>query len=63
MKYLIEATAGKDGEFDDVAIPMEIIVDGEWGNTSVIFTLEGKDYWIPVSELSHLMYNIEGLVE
>ena len=64
MKYLIEATGRIDkGEWGDVEIPVEIEIDGYRENTSILVKLADKDYWIPVAELDHLMYIIDGLVE
>ncbi len=64
MKYLIEATGKLDnGEYGDVEIPTEIEFDGDRENTSFIFVFNNKEVWIPVTELDHLMYIVDGLME
>lgn len=67
MKYLIQATSNKDnieGDFVDVAIPIEINIDGERANTAIIIDLgEEKTCWIPISEIDHLLYIIKGLTD
>lgn len=66
MKYVIEA-AGKlteDGVSKNVLIPVEIVVEGEREDTFIVFDLgNGRVWWIPISELDHLMYIVEGLIE
>lgn len=64
MKYLIEATGNLDREDDyvDVEIPIEINTDGERENTSIIIDLgKNRSWWIPISELDHLMAIIDVL--
>jgi len=64
MKYLIEATGNIENlvDFEDVDIPVEINLDGERQNTSVIIRLNDKQsWWIPVCELDHLMAIIDVL--
>ncbi len=62
MKYLIEATGNqhKEDDYVDVEIPIEINIDGERGNTSIVIDLgNGKDWWVPISELDHLIEIID----
>ncbi len=65
MKYLIEAMGKdkKDTDYQDIEIPVEIDIDGARENTSLVFDLgDGKDWWIPISEIDYLLYIVEGLV-
>ena len=67
MKYLIEATGrlrkGRN-DYGERLVPVEIVIDGERENTSIIFSLpDGRDWWIPITELDHLMYIINGLTK
>ncbi len=66
MKYLIEAESGmgEDGkDAENELIPVELCVDGERGHTTIIFELgNGREWWIPISEIDHLLYIIEGLI-
>lgn len=62
MKHLIEATGnlGKGKDYADVEIPVEINIDGERENTAIIIGLDNdRDWWIPISELDHLMAIID----
>ncbi len=67
MKYIIVADAwpkkGDENNSTCLEIPVEVETDGDIDNTSVILTLEGREYIIHFSELSHLMYIINDLVE
>ena len=65
MQYLIEATSNvKVKDYENITIPVQVNVDGERENTSIVFDLGGgKNWWIPLSELSHLMNIINLLTE
>ncbi len=66
MKYLLEATGNQKNkdDYDDILIPVEIYQDGERDNTSIIIDLgNGKNWWIPITELDHLLYIINGLTK
>ena len=58
MRYLIKATGykGQGRDFDDIEIPVEIEVYGGRENTSIVLDLgQGKQWWIPIWEVDHLL--------
>ena len=66
MKYIIECSKREteDEYHEDFELPVELCLDGGRKNTSLIFDFgKGKEIWIPLSELDHLIFIIDELTK
>ncbi len=55
MKFILEATGkvGKSEDYEDIEIPVELDLDGEYENTNIVFST--PDWWIPIKEIERLI--------
>ena len=64
MEYLLSATTNKGtkgGEFKDCLIKVSIDHQGNRDDSSIVFSYENVDFWIPMTEFDELIQVLDNM--